>query len=257
MILELLLSFDFGREMFEHRNLEVLETGLDRLGIEPNKKALSDFLIFHDLLVKANANVNLTKIIEWPDVVQRHYLDSISVFLAAPSLAEGRDKILDVGSGFGMPGLPLKLIFPRNKFFLLESVRKKLTFMNVVIQKMGLSNIETVLGRAEDLAKIVHHRQVYSLVVSRAVATLPVLLEFTLPFCSIGGVVVAMKGGGVDLEIARSRQALKVLGGEIDKVVNVGEKLPSSDGQLVVVRKISETPLNFPRKAGIPKKRPL
>ncbi|KAA1282448.1 MAG: 16S rRNA (guanine(527)-N(7))-methyltransferase RsmG [SAR202 cluster bacterium] len=257
MILELALSFDYEHDTFEHRSLKVLETGLVRLGVELDERILSDFLIFHDLLLEANANVNLTKIIEWPDVVQRHYLDSISVFLAVPSLCEGKDKILDVGSGFGMPGLPLNLIFPKNKFFLLESVRKKLTFMNAVIEKMDLSNIGTVLGRAEDLAKADNHRESYSLVVSRAVATLPVLLEFTLPFCSIGGVVVAMKGGGVDLEIAQSTQALKILGGEIERVVSVGEKLPCSDGQLVVVRKISETPSNFPRKAGIPKKRPL
>ncbi len=257
MILEAVLSFDSGRDTFKNRDLKALEAGLDRLGIRPTKKSISDFLTFYDLLLEANANVNLTKIIEWPDVVQRHYLDAISVFLAVPSLYEGRDKILDVGSGFGMPGFPLKIIFPRNKFFLLESVRKKLTFMNAVIQKMHLSNIATVLGRAEDLAKVESHRESYSLVVSRAVATLPVLLEFTLPFCRIGGVVVAMKGGGVELEIARSTQALKLLGGEIDKVVRVGEKLPCSDGQLVVIRKISETPLIFPRKAGIPKKRPL
>ena len=257
MILELVLSCDSGRDTFENRDLKVLETGLGKLGIDADKKVLSDFLAFHDLLLEANANINLTKIIEWEGVVKRHYLDSMSVFLAVPSLHVGRDKILDVGSGFGMPGLPLNLIFPGNKFFLLESVRKKLTFMNAVIQKMRLSNIDTVLGRAEDLAKLECHRESYSLVVSRAVATLPVLLEFTLPFCSIGGLVVAMKGSGVELEIARSTQALKSLGGEIDKVVSVAEKLPCSDGQLVVIRKISETPLNFPRKAGIPKKRPL
>ena len=251
------MSFDFGPERFERRDLIVLETGLGRLGVEPDKEALFKFLTFHDLLLEANSNINLTKVIGWSDVVQRHYLDSLSVILAAPSLHEGKDIILDVGSGFGMPGFPLNLIFPGNNFFLLESTKKKLTFMDSVIQRMSLSNIETVLGRAEDLAKKECHRENYSLVVSRAVATLPVLLELTLPFCRIGGMVVAMKGAGVGLEISRSTRALKLLGGEIDKVVDVGERLPCSEGQLVVIRKVSETPLSFPRKAGIPKKRPL
>lgn len=251
------MSFDSVRDSFENRDLEMLEIGLDRLGIQPNKKALSDLLTFHDLLRQANESVNLTKIIEWTDVVQRHYLDSISIVLAVPSLHGGREKILDVGSGFGMPGFPLNLIFPRNRIFLLESVRKKLFFMNSVIQKMHLTNIETVLGRAEDLARNGDHRESYSLVVSRAVAPLPVLLELTLPFCSVGGVVIAMKGADVESEIRLSAQSLKLLGGEIEKVVSVAEKLPSSDGQLLAIRKISETPLNFPRKAGIPKKRPL
>ena len=251
------MAFDPCPDRFEHRDLKMLEGGLGVFGVDPHKKYLCDLLTFHSLLLEANANVNLTKIIKWPDVVQRHYLDSLSVILAVPSLYQGGEKVLDVGSGFGMPGFPLSIIFPRNNFLLLESVGKKHTFMNSVIKKMHLSNVETVLGRAEDLAKDEHHRENYSLVVSRAVAALPVLLEFTLPFCSIGGVVVAMKGSGVESEIRQSAQSLKLLGGEIEKVVNVAGKLPQSEGQLLVIRKISETPSNFPRKAGIPKKRPL
>ena len=118
------MSFNFESEGFEPRDLKVLETGLGRLGVESAKEALFDFLTFHDLLLEANSNINLTKVIGWPDVVQRHYLDSLSVILAAPSLREGKDIILDVGSGLGMPGFPLNLIFPGNNFFLLESTKK-------------------------------------------------------------------------------------------------------------------------------------
>jgi 16S rRNA (guanine527-N7)-methyltransferase len=170
---------------------------------------------------------------------------------------DGKEDIIDVGSGFGVPGIPLSLIFPGNKMVMLDSVGKKINFIKSIVDTMDLANAETALGRAEELAKKEEHRQTYSVVLSRAVAVLPVLLELTLPFCRLGGVVVAMKGRRALSEVNDSEKALELLGGEIEEVVDVKPKLPFSSGQLVLIRKVSETPEMFPRKAGIPQKRPL
>ena len=241
----------------EIKSVRRLHSGLSSLGITPQRTSISKLMLFHDLLVDANTKVNLTKILNWPDVIVRHYLDSLSLVMAAPSLFHEREKILDIGSGFGIPGIPLKVMFPGNDLVMLDSVKKKVEFIDFAVKEMNLPNVETVVGRAEDIAKKRKHREKYSMVVSRAVATLPVLLEFALPFCSIGGTFIAMKSFRVQSEIDRSERALNLLGGQIDSVVNVEDKLPFLPGRLVVIRKIAETPEIYPRKAGIPKKRPL
>lgn len=251
-----LLSFTVGNNGIQ-KDSGILKSGFDALGIELEEAAISSLMTFHNLLLEANSQINLTKIIAWPEVVERHYLDSLSVILSVPSILAGTDKILDVGSGFGMPGIPLNLIFPQNKMVMLDSVGKKVNFIDSIVEKMNLTNASTVLGRAEDLAKNKDHRQKYSVVLSRAVAALPVLLELTLPFCHVGGVVVAMKGPKVQSEIDDSEKALGLLGGQIEGVVDVRSVIPSLSGRLVAIRKVSETPKNYPRKAGIPQKRPL
>jgi len=181
-------------------------------------------MLFHDLLVDANSKVNLTKVLDWPEVVLRHYLDSLSVVMAVPSLFDERESMLDIGSGFGMPGIPLKVMFPGNDLVMLDSVKKKVDFIDFAVKEMNLTNVDTVVGRAEDIAKNRKHREKYSVVVSRAVATLPVLLEFALPFCSVEGTFIAMKSSRVQSEIDRSENALNLLGGQIDSVVNVEDK---------------------------------
>jgi 16S rRNA (guanine527-N7)-methyltransferase len=241
----------------ENRDIGRFYSGLSSLKIIPQKTAISKMMLFHDLLVDANSKVNLTKVLDWPEVVLRHYLDSLSVVMAVPSLFDGRESILDIGSGFGMPGIPLKVMFPGNYLVMLDSVKKKIDFIDFAVNEMNLTNVDTIVGRAEDIAKNRKHREKYSVVVSRAVASLPVLLELALPFCSVGGTFIAMKSSRVQPEIDRSETALNLLGGQIDSVVNVGDKLPLLPGKLVVIRKIAETPDIYPRKAGIPKKRPL
>jgi 16S rRNA (guanine527-N7)-methyltransferase len=148
-------------------------------------------------------------------------------------------------------------MFPGNDLVMLDSVKKKMEFIDFAVKEMNLTNTATVAGRAEDIAKTRKHRENYSVVVSRAVATLPVLLELALPFCNVDGTFIAMKSSRVQSEIDRSENALNLLGGEIDRVVDVEDKLPFLPGKLVVIRKIGETPDIYPRKAGIPKKRPL
>ena len=239
------------------RDLKALKAGCKALGIKLEETAISDLITFHALLDRANSQMNLTKIISWADVVTRHYLDSLSIVLSVPSVMDGKEDIIDVGSGFGVPGIPLTLIFPGNKMVMLDSVGKKINFIKSIVDTMDLANAETAVGRAEEWGKKKEHRQRYSVVLSRAVAALPVLLELTLPFCRLGGVVVAMKGRRALSEVNDSEKALELLGGEIEEVVDVKRKLPFSSGQLVLVRKVSETPEMFPRKAGIPQKRPL
>ena len=241
----------------EIKSVKRLHSGLSSLGITPQRTSISKLMLFHDLLVDANTKVNLTKILNWPDVIVRHYLDSLSLVMAAPSLFHEREKILDIGSGFGIPGIPLKVMFPGNDLVMLDSVKKKVEFIDFAVKEMNLTNTTTVVGRAEDIAKTRKHRENYSVVVSRAVATLPVLLELALPFCNVDGTFVAMKSSAVQSEIDRSENALNLLGGQIDSVVNVEDKLPFLRGKLVVIRKVAETPDIYPRKAGIPKKRPL
>ena len=246
-----------GSKPPEIRNLRRLYSGLSSLGIIPQRTSISKLMLFHDLLVDANSKVNLTKVLDWPAVVLRHYLDSLSVVMAVPSLFDERESMLDIGSGFGMPGIPLKVMFPGNDLVMLDSVKKKVDFIDFAVKEMNLTNVDTVVGRAEDIAKNRRHREKYSVVVSRAVAPLPVLLEFSLPFCSVEGTFIAMKSSRVQSEIDRSENALNLLGGQIDSVVNVEDKLPFLRGKLVVIRKVAETPDIYPRKAGIPKKRPL
>ena len=246
-----------GSKPPEIRNLRRLYSGLSSLGIIPQRTSISKLMLFHDLLVDANSKVNLTKVLDWPEVVLRHYLDSLSVVMAVPSLFDERESMLDIGSGFGMPGIPLKVMFPGNDLVMLDSVKKKVDFIDFAVKEMNLTNVDTVVGRAEDIAKNGKHREKYSVVLSRAVATLPVLLEFALPFCSVEGTFIAMKSSRVQSEIDRSENALHLLGGQIDSVVNVEDKLPFLRGKLVVIRKVAETPDIYPRKAGIPKKRPL
>lgn len=249
--------FDSVGTQSDSRNLQTLVQGMEILGIKPEKLLIANLVTFHDLLLAANSNHNLTRIIEWPDVVARHYLDSLSIIMAMPSLIKGKESILDVGSGFGMPGIALNVVFPENEMIMVDSAKKKIEFIDSVINKMGLRNVTTAWGRAEDLAKCQNHRERYTLVVSRAVATLPVLLELTLPFCRVGGLVVAVKGPRVQDEIYQSINALGKLGGRIEEVLSVKDKLPFLSTHLVLVRKTSETPTNFPRRSGIPKKRPL
>ena len=246
-----------GSKPPEIRNPQRLHSGLSSLGITPQSTAISKLMLFHDLLVDANSRVNLTKVLDWQEVIVRHYLDSLSVVMAVPSLFDGGENILDIGSGFGMPGIPLKVMFPGNDLVMLDSVKKKVEFIDFAVKEMNLTNTTTIVGRAEDIAKTRKHRENYSVVVSRAVATLPVLLEFALPFCNVDGTFIAMKSSAVQSEIDRSENALNLLGGQIDRVVNVEDKLPFLPGKLVVIRKIAKTPDVYPRKAGIPKKRPL
>lgn len=213
------------------------------------------FLKFYEMLVEKNKVMNLTAITEFDDVVEKHFLDSISlcqVIDLSKSLT-----LLDLGTGAGFPGIPLKIMFPELKIILADSLNKRLLFLNEVIDELYLSDISTVHGRAEELSRKKDYRESFDLCVSRAVANLSTLSEYCLPFIHTSGKFVSYKSGEIEEEVKEAKKAVFVLGGEIEDVIHF--TLPESDikRSFVVINKVHTTPKAYPRKAGTPSKNPL
>ncbi len=222
-------------------------------GIELSAAQLETFETYYLELVAWNARVNLTSIIEHDQVIVKHFLDSLSV---ARVLPDDANTLLDIGAGAGFPGLPLKIVLPHLRVTLLEAVGKKVAFLDHVIAQLNLRDIFAIHARAEDLARDLRHREQYDVVVARAVADLPILLEYAMPFARVGGVFIAQKGIAVEEEIARAARALKVLGGHVCEIAPV--QLPGLEPRhLIVVAKTASTPETYPRRAGIPERKPL
>ena len=202
--------------------------------------------------------MNLTAITDYEEVQVKHFLDSLTVTLALrQSIASNNARVIDVGSGAGIPGLPLKILFPKMSLMLLESTAKKAIFLNHIKQKLELDDVEVVVGRAEEVAHLSEYRERFDIVLSRAVASLPTLVELALPFCTIGGSFVAQKKGNIDLEISRAAKAINTMGGSLREVKRVELEEFTDARQLVIIDKVSLTPLQYPRRPGIPAKRPL
>ena len=234
---------------------EMLKNRMDRLQIETNENMLEQFDLFYHLLVEWNKVMNLTGITEYEEVVEKHFADSLSLarFLDLNKI----HTVIDVGTGAGFPGIPLKIAFPHLKVVLLDSLNKRINFLNEVIAKLDLKEIHTIHGRAEEYARKPEYREQFDLCVSRAVANLSVLSEYCIPYIRIGGIFVPYKSGEIDEEVAASRKAVDILGGQIDHV----EKFQLSDTDIhrsfVFINKIKNTQKKYPRKAGTPAKEPL
>lgn len=228
---------------------------LESLGVSLQDSQVESFLIYYELLVEWNRVMNLTGITEFEDVFKKHFVDSLSLVKAYDVTKEA--SVIDVGTGAGFPGLALKIAFPQLQLTLLDSLNKRIQFLNAVIEKLNLFGVETIHGRAEDLAKPGALREKYDLCVSRAVANLATLSEYCLPFVREGGLFISYKSEKVTEETAAAENALSLLGGKIKDQVKF--QLPNSDiyRNLVVVEKIKATPKRFPRKAGLPGKEPL
>ncbi len=229
--------------------------GLEELKIPLTGKQEEQFLSYYELLTEGNARMNLTTITAWDEVVRKHFLDSLCLVKAFPDLRTQR--VIDVGTGAGFPGLPLKIAFPEIDLVLADSVGKKLSFLDAVIEKLKLSGVSTVHGRAEDLARESAYRQQFDLCVSRAVADLSVLAEYCLPFVRIGGCFVAYKSADAEEEAKRADRAVFSLGGEREDMVFYTLPGAREGRSLIRVRKTKETPRRYPRKAGKPEKDPL
>lgn len=229
------------------------EKGLDA-GLTFTDLQLEQFTKYYEMLVETNKVMNLTAITEPEEVAVKHMIDSLLAF--DKKYFPGK-LLADVGTGAGFPGVPLKIYCPELKVVLIDSLAKRLKFLNSVIEELGLKNIECVHLRAEDAGHSAKHREKYDIVTARAVARLSVLAEYCLPLVKPGGKLVALKGSKYKEEIADSGNALKILGGKLDKAVEV--KLPGlDDGRAIVtVNKIKNTPKAYPRKAGLPDKQPL
>ena len=238
--------------------MEKLKTGAIKLGLHLNPRQLEQFHTYYQELLDWNQRVNLTTITGYEEVQIRHFLDSLTVTLAWQQQISNADiQLIDIGTGAGMPGLPLTIVFPDIRLVLLEATAKKAAFLQHLKQKLGLNNVEIVVGRAEDVAHQAQHRERFEVVLSRAVAPLPTLVELTLPFCTIGGSLIAQKKGAIDQEISRATRAICTLGGNLREVKRVELEEFTDKRWLVIVDKVSPTPNLYPRHSGVPTKKPL
>lgn len=238
-------------------NLISLQKDLEQFHINLNERQLDQFFQYYHLLDEWNSFMNLTAIIEFHDVLKKHFIDSISLIHAIPDLQDKSYTLIDVGTGAGFPGIPLKIVFPNLKITLLDSLNKRVQFLNEVIRVLNLEDIMAIHGRAEDYAKPDKLRESYDLCVSRAVANLSTLSEYCLPFVKKNGYFISYKSEKVNEEFDDAKGAIKILGGKYEKQVEFF--LPNSNiyRNLFVVKKESATPKKFPRKAGLPSKDPI
>jgi 16S rRNA (guanine527-N7)-methyltransferase len=234
--------------------MEALQRAAGRLGIALSAEQLALFQVYHDELVAWNERTNLTAISGEHDIQIKHFLDSLTCLPALPP--DPSLRLLDLGSGAGFPGLPITIARPDVRLCLLESVGKKAEFLRHVVARLGLADVRILTMRAEDAGRLADEREQYDVVTARAVAELRVLVELALPFCRVGGVLIAQKRAGIDEEIANAARALEALGGALRTCVPI--VLPGVEPrQLVIVDKVIPTPDRYPRRAGMPEKRPL
>jgi 16S rRNA (guanine527-N7)-methyltransferase len=239
--------------------MKELIAGAGKLGIELGARQIRQFELYYRELIEWNERINLTAITDCSAVQVKHFLDSLTVILAlSEEEVAGRDfSIVDVGAGGGFPGLPLKILLPQPRLVLLEPTTKKVAFLRHMARKLELENVEVLNSRAEDAAHLPIYREQFALVLSRAVALLPTLVELTLPFCRIGGRFIAQKKGDVEQEVNRAKAAITVMGGELNQIRKIGLEEFSDARYLVIIDKICSTPDKYPRRAGLPKRRPI
>lgn len=228
---------------------------LEKMNIRLTDDQKSQFDLYYELLIEWNRVMNLTGITDYDEVNLKHFTDSLTISRII-DMAQ-INTLIDVGTGAGFPGIPIKIAFPHIKVYLLDSLNKRIKFLNEVIKKLGLKNIYAFHGRAEDFAKDRQYREKFDVCVSRAVANLSTLSEYCIPFVKTGGYFVSYKGGDSDEEVVRSENAITLLGGEIENTDRFF--LPDTDmgRTLIKIRKKRSTPNRYPRKAGIPSKEPL
>lgn len=224
-------------------------------GLSFDEKKYNNFMKYKELVKEWNKKINLTAITEDEEIIKKHFIDSIKVFKC--DYVKNAKSIIDIGTGGGFPGIPMKIVKSDNNMVLLDSLNKRINFLNEVIGELELENINTIHGRAEDFAQKTEYRQKFDLAVSRAVANLTVLLELCLPYVKVGGHLVALKGPAIDDEIKNAEIALKVLGGIIEEIIEVDIEGSDLKHNLLVVKKIKDTPKKYPRKAGMVTKNPI
>lgn len=237
--------------------MDVLAHIAEALGLTLDHRQLQQFEEYYRLLIAANQRVNLTSVTGCEEVQRRHFGESLAVAAAlyqAGTLQPGQAaRTIDLGAGAGFPGLPIKIAHPSLQLTLLESAAKKTRFLEEVVERLALADVVVVTGRAESVAHESAHREAYDLALARAVAPLPVLVELALPFLRLGGVLAAPKGSRAAQEVAAAAAALRACGGRLYSA----ERLPESPLTLVLVEKVAPTPSTYPRRPGIPAKRPL
>ena len=239
-----MLKEDFEKEIMEY---------VEELGIKLSKEQAEMFFNYMNLLLEWNEKINLTAITEEKEVIVKHFVDSLTI---AKYIPEGAS-LVDVGTGAGFPGIPLKIIRDDLKITLLDSLQKRINFLDVVIKELNLENIETIHARVEEFGKNSKYRESFEVATSRAVANLSTLTEYLLPLVKVGGIAVCMKGSSIEEELETSKKAINVLGGKVSNVFEFD--LPKTDikRNIVIVDKINKTPSKYPRKPGMPSKEPI
>lgn len=238
--------------MIESRAL--LAAGCAQLGIDLSEQQQNQFIEYYRILIEWNKVMNLTGITAADEVIQKHFIDSLAIVKAVPLT---RGTVIDIGTGAGFPGIPLKIAFPDLKVTLLDSLNKRIKFLNEVTEQLGLTGIRAIHGRAEDYARQPQYREQFDFSVSRAVANLASLSEYCIPYVKKGGFFISYKSGNIDEELQQAKRAIFLLGGKERQVVKF--RLPDSDidRSLIVLEKVSATPKKYPRKAGLPAKEPI
>ncbi|WP_394282696.1 16S rRNA (guanine(527)-N(7))-methyltransferase RsmG [Frisingicoccus sp.] len=228
---------------------------LEKLNIHLNEKQVYQFMKYYEMLIDTNKVMNLTAITDFDEVIDKHFVDSLALIQAIDLNKEL--KVIDIGTGAGFPGIPLKIAFPELDILLLDSLNKRIHFLDQVISELGLENIQTIHGRAEDFGKNPLYREKFDLCVSRAVANLSTLSEYCVPFVKVDGYFISYKSGKVQEELDASRHAVDILGGKVEKCLNYALADTDMERSLVVIHKLKPTKKAYPRKAGKPSKEPL
>ncbi len=233
--------------------MQELEKKAKKMQIELSNQQLEQFYLYMNLLLEWNEKINLTAITDPKEIILKHFIDSITI---APYLKNAQS-ILDIGTGAGFPGIPLAILENSKDFVLMDSLNKRIIFLQEVIQNIALTRVQAIHGRAEELGKEKEHREHYDLVTSRAVAKLNILLEYMLPFVKVGGRCICMKSQEIEEELEEAKQAIELLGGKLERVDEI--ILPESDvkRKIIVIQKVRQTPIKYPRKPGTPTKEPI
>lgn len=230
-----------------------LQQNAEKINISIKEDKVIKFKKYMDLLLEWNKKINLTSITDEDDIILKHFIDSLTI----EKYVDPKQSVIDIGTGAGFPGIPLKIMNDNVEVTLMDSLNKRINFLNEVIKKLDLKNITTIHSRAEDLAKDNNYRERYDVAVSRAVANLSTLSEYMLPFVKVGGKCICMKGSNIDEERKIAEKAINMLGGKIVNIENF--KLANTDNErnIIIIEKIRKTDSKYPRKAGIPSKEPL
>lgn len=234
---------------------DILKRAAENEGLAFDEDKYNKFIKYMDILKSWNEKINLTAIVDNDGIIKKHFIDSIKIF----RISEFKDarRVIDVGTGAGFPGIPIKIMMPEIEVVLLDSLSKRINFLNEVISELGLKGITAVHGRAEDFARLSDYRERFDASVSRAVANMAVLSELCIPFVKKGGYFVALKGPAVEEEIEEGSKAINVLGGQLKQTINVDIEGTDLNHNLVVVSKVRVTSKIYPRKAGTAAKKPI
>ncbi len=236
-------------------NIDIFINGLEKLNIELSENQINQFIKYYEMLIEKNKVMNLTAITQPEDVIRKHFIDSLS--LTKLFDLNRNVSMIDVGTGAGFPGIPLKIAFPNIEMVLLDSLNKRIKFLDEVIDTLGLESVKAIHGRSEELAQKPEHREKYDVCVSRAVSNLSTLSEFCIPFIKLDGHFISYKAGNVEEEISNSKVAVDKLGGKVHQSVEFLLDETDISRTFVDILKVKQTPKKYPRKAGTPLKEPL